>query len=54
MIYTNKKELAKSLWVCRITINRMLRDNEVKEIKNQRGKRIWYVKVIEMIKYLVQ
>ncbi len=53
MIYTNKKELAESLGKNRITINRMLRDNEVKEIVNQKGKRVWYVKVIDFIKYLI-
>ena len=31
----------------------MIRDKEVKEIVNQKGKRVWYVKVIDMIRYLL-
>ena len=52
-VYTTKKWLASDLWKHRITINRMLKDKEVKDVYNQKWKRIWYVLVIDFIKYLV-
>lgn len=54
MIYTNKKELAESLKKHRITIDSMIERWEVKQVFNQKGKRVWYVKVIDFIKYLVK
>lgn len=53
VLYRNKINLARNINVDRATVDRMLKRWEVKEIVDDRWKRVWYVKITDFIKYLL-